>query len=163
MNTAFARALPGNVPGRLSSNNYSGTLLTLLLCIAFTQANAQSLSLSDTSALQNTDIEIPINVTGSPASGGFNATVNLPLMPAGLSVLNGTLIPAPDFDLQSFQSGLELRILAYSATNTFNGSGELARLLLTVPDDATPGLYPLAFAASNPDPLVNSRMWAVRS
>lgn len=118
---------------------------------------AVSLELSAAHGLQGTVIEAALNVTTDTELAGFNAEI---VLPDGVSVdlvqLGDLLSPPENFGLAYTIDGQSLRVVVWSATDSFNGSGEILNLNLQL-DAELLGLKDLVFAEINPDPLTNSQ------
>lgn len=118
---------------------------------------ATTLTLTVPHGLQGTIVQGALNITTDTQVAGINAEI---LLPAGVTVnavQKGTLLnPAGSFELDFEVSGSSLKVIAWSATHTFTGNGEVLKLFLQL-GGATPGVKQLNFAATNPVPQINSR------
>ncbi len=133
--------------------------LALLNLLALTSAHAQAvLSLQAATGLKGAPTSLTLNIANAPVSGGFNAHI---VLPAGISVLGvnpGTLLTtAGGFTVSYDVNGQNLKVLAYSGTTTFSASGQLVVLNLQVAGNASTGYFPVDFALTNANLLVNSR------
>jgi hypothetical protein len=105
---------------------------------------------------------LTLNLTGGAEPyAGVNAKI---LLPSGVHVTGisqGAILSAGftlDWRSVPGTSGNEVTIIAYSGTDTCTAaSGVLLILNLQVDTGTTAGTYPVSFASTNPDPLVNSR------
>lgn len=135
---------------------FAAIVLTSIGFISHARA-AVSLDLAATHGLQGTVIEAGLNVVTDTALAGFNAEI---ILPAGVSVdsvlLGDLLVPPENYELAFAINGQNLRVVAWSSTDTFTGSGEILKLHLRL-DAELLGLKVLAFAETNPDPLINSQ------
>ena len=133
--------------------------LAALICLAWPlAASAQiTLILDAPHGLQGTVIEGGLFIETDTPVAGVNAEIILPPGVLADDVQKGALlIPPGDWQLAFAANGQNLRVIAWSATQTFTGEGEVIKLLLAL-DPALQGLQDLEFASVNPDPLVNSR------
>lgn len=133
------------------------TLMFASVCCVGSSHAAVSLDLAAAHGLQGTVIEAGLNVVTDAELAGFNAEIILPAGVSVNSVLMGDLLAPPENYGFSFAvNGQNLRVVVYSGSNTFTGSGEILKLLLLL-DAQLLGLKELAFPETNPDPLVNSQ------
>ncbi len=136
------------------------TVFALYLTLSATSVFGQAvLSLDTGNGMQNGGGDIAINIANSPVSAGFNANI---ILPAGISIVgvsSGELLTsAGGFTSEFCCSGeTDIRVLSYDATSTFSGSGQLLVLHVQIDPGVGPGLYPVNFATTNTEPLVNSR------
>jgi hypothetical protein len=121
-------------------------------------ANAEiSLDLTASHGLQGTAIEAGLVLTTDTELAGINAEIILPEGVGVGSVQMGELpAPADNFEFAFSVDGQNLRIVAWSGNATFGGSGTAVQITLLLGAELL-GLKELAFAGSNPDPLVNSQ------
>lgn len=156
-----ARGLSGSEVRVSRSASAPWPILAVLLLnlLALGAAHAQAvLSLQAATGLKGAPTSLTLNIANAPVSGGFNAHI---VLPAGISVLGvspGTLLTtAGGFTVSYGVNGQNLKILAYSGTTTFSASGQLAVLNLQVAGNASTGYFPVDFALTNANLLVNSR------
>lgn len=133
-------------------------MISLLGLVMTPAAWAQvSLILDAPHGLQGTVIEGGLLVDTDSPSAGVNAEIILSSGVSVDSVLKGDLLAPPgDWQLAFEINGQSLRVIAWSATQTFNGMGEVIKLMLAL-DPALLGLQDVQFATVNPNPLINSR------
>jgi hypothetical protein len=98
---------------------------------------------------------------GAGGYAGMNARIILPKGVQLMGVQQGGLLSSKfAFDYRSFQgdSNNWCTVIAYSGTGAFRSPpGDLLILQLSVPKDATPGTYNISFAATDINPLINSK------
>lgn len=122
------------------------------------RANAAvSLDLVTSHGLLGTVIEAGLQITTDTDLAGFNAEI---ILPDGVIVdsvqLGDLLTPSENFGFAFAVDGQSLRVVAASGIDTLTGSGEILKLRLLL-EAELPGLKELAFAETNPDPLINSQ------
>lgn len=133
-------------------------LLSIGLAVSAFPVFAQpTLRLIAKGGLVNSTAAASLTIANSAASGGFNAHIILPEGTSVAAVDKGTLLSAGQFILNYNANGRVLKVLVYSATDTFSNSGELLKLSLQVSPTATAGLKQLNFANINKDALINSK------
>lgn len=133
--------------------------LTALIALAWPALSAAQimLILDAPHGLQGTVIEGALLIDTDTPSAGVNAEIILSVGVSVDDVLKGDLlVPPGDWQLAFEIDGQKLRVITWSATQTFNGAGEVIKLMLAL-DPALVGLRNLEFASVNPNPLINSR------
>jgi hypothetical protein len=130
-----------------------------LFCLLFvsTAQAAISLVLDSPHGMQGSQIEVAIHASTDTPLAGFNLEI---ILPTGISINNVSpgdlLLGSGSYQLSHQVDGQKLRVICWSNTTSFNGSGEILKLNLQL-DTAPLGLQGLIFAVINSDPLVNSR------
>jgi hypothetical protein len=133
----------------------------LVLFLGFTWAlgaqAATTLTLVVPNGLQGTIVQGSLEIATDTATAGVNAEL---ILPAGVSVnavqKGDLLAPPANYQLDFQINGSNLRVIAWSATHTFTGSGEVIKLALQLSGGLL-GLKAVNFAAVNPIPQINSR------
>lgn len=103
--------------------------------------------------------QLPLILSGGSASfGGVNAKVILPANVTCTGVARGSALPSDSYlDYRVVDAVQDsVTVIAYSADTTFT-NGQLLTLQLSVAAGASGGPYPVTFAASKADVVVNSK------
>ena len=124
---------------------------------AATAHAATTLTLVVPHGLQGTIVQGRLDIVTDTNIAGVNAEIILPAGVTVNSVQKGDLLaPAGSYQLDFEVNGSNLRVLAWSATQTFTGSGEVIKLALQLSGGLL-GLKAVNFATTNPVPQINSR------
>ncbi len=138
-------------------------LLTLLFSVAQHAAAQPQLTLGSATAEQGLTDSLTLSlVNGAVPYAGVNAKIILPDDVIVTGVSEGALLSGGSFTIEyaEFNDGGNrgVTVIAYSGTDVFNAdNGIILTLDVRVAWDATPGAYSASFAATNTNPLINSR------
>ncbi len=132
-----------------------GTMLILLAIPLMASAQPQ-LSLGSASGPPGTQVSLPLSISGGTESyAGVNAQI---VLPAGVSLLSVTRGPLLSTAFTTDANPATRTVIAYSGTGVFSAaSGVLLQLNLQIASGASTGAYPVSFATTNTNALVNSR------
>lgn len=99
---------------------------------------------------------VSLNITDATDVGGFNAHIILPADVDLISVKKGSLL-TQGFTLDYHLNNQDLKVVAYSATESVNQVGELLNITLQIKANASPSLHNLVFSEINSNSLINSK------
>ena len=139
-------------------------LIMLILLGISLQAEAAPELILDTLPAQPSGGTALLNLSlagGIEPYAGLNAKI---LFPKGITltgISQGERLASGNFvlDYRTFSDDENeyATLIAYSASDTFETEGVLLILSLRISEEVSPGTYPINFADTNPNPLVNSK------
>ncbi len=107
---------------------------------------------------------IPLVLNEASTAAGFNVTIHLPQDMPLSGVVRGGLLPSPGFRLVTHTlddpSVNAVSLLAWSASQTFSGTGTLCTLLIDIPPDTGPGDYPIRLDDPDRSPPVRNHAFS---
>jgi len=142
------------------NNRFATGALLVTILLASRMATAEPvLSLKAGNGLIGGDFSASVSVAPDAltSTGGFNGSVQLP---AGMEVTAatwGSAVNPTEWVLQYAQQDSNFRFVTYSTSANTTVSGELLKFTVHIDASETPGIRQMTFAATNPDPRVNSR------